>query len=322
MNISRKVLLSILLYVFFSVIIIAFTGYFVVSRKIKSSTEEQLLNKQQVIARAEASNTTIFFERIGDGVATLAQLKDIENNSPNAQASLDLFIKQRQDTGYVSGVLLTDKNGKSILNSNVLGTKDVSNQVSDRNYFIWARDQAKEGEYYVSEPVISRSGASKGEPIVVVASPIYKNEKFNGVIATAIKLDPLVNRFIELMKVSDQSQAYLINQDGNLIYNKNNPNSIDTDISKFITEDNSFTDKITKAAEKNQDGQFSTKKHLVAYSPINIPGQKWLLVITLPTDEVQKGTQQIFIRQLSMVTLVTLTLLLIGLLSARKNRLY
>lgn len=307
-------------YVVFLLIVLSISYYLVLGRGVKESTIQQLLNQQQIIARAETNNTTIFFERIGDSVATLAQLKSIESRNANAVHDLDGFVQQRRDSGLIGGVVLTDKDGIVKLNSNVLGSEDIGQSLADRKYFAWAKDpKTKPRDYYISQPVISRMGASKGQMIAVVVSPVYQNSTFSGVIAASIKLKPLADRLFGLMKVSDQTEIQLFDEDGGLIYSNFQPGAVGSNISELFSDDQALRSEITNALSAKKEGQFNTDKHLAAYSPITLSSQNWLLIISSPAKEVDNLMEPVYVRQIAMLSLTALTFLLFAAISIRKK---
>lgn len=308
-----------LLYVIFLIIMLGVASYLVLGQEAKHTVTQRILDQQHLIARAEASNTEIFFERIGDAVATLAQLKSIERRDSDAGSDLDSFMKQRLNSGLIGGVILTDKDGIVRLNSNILGTKDVGQSLADREYFAWAKNQAKKGDYYVSQPVVSRTGATKGQMIVPVISPVYQNGAFSGIVAVSVKLKPLVDNFFGLMKVGKHTKTKLLSREGELIYSNSSPEAIGSDISEIFPDDQVLTDKINQTLIAKEEGQFATDKHLVAYSPVELSPQNWLLVISSRINEVDEQMRPVYFRQISMLVLTALTFLLFASISVNKN---
>ncbi len=303
-----------------SIILLAVAFYFVLGKEANSSVTGQLLSKQQVITRAEVSNITIFFERIGDAVATLAQTKSVESRNENAAYNLDTFMDQRQETGLVGGVILTDKDGVVKLNSNISGNRDIGQSVADRDFFIWAKSRGKRGEYYINKPVISKLGATKGKTIIAVASPVYQNDKFSGVVSASVQLEPLVERFFGLMRVSDQTEVYLFDGQGNLLYSNFAPEAEGSNIAELFSDDLSLNSKISSVLSTEEEGKIETKTSLVTYSPVTLGEQKWLLVLSSPRKEVDDLTSPIYIRQIAIFALASLTFLIFGIIAVRENK--
>lgn len=294
--------------------------YLVLGRGAQVSVTQQLLDQQQLIARAEVSNIITFFEKHGDSVATLAQVSSIEKRDADVLENLDTFMEQRKDTGIIGGVVLTDKQGVVQYNSNVSGTRDIGQNVSDRTYFAWAKSEAKKGEYYISRPMVSRLEVSKDQTIVVVASPVYRDGKFTGVLGSSVKLQPLLERFFGLMKVSDQTEVYLVNESGDLIYSHADLSSLGSSIFEIFSEGQTFKDRIKNALTSTKEGQFQTDQHLVVYSPISLGVQKWLLIIASPAYEAVEQTKPFYIRQAVMFIVTALTIFLFGTIARRKNQ--
>lgn len=291
--------------------------YFVLGRQAQISVTQQLLIRQQTIAKAEKSNIITFFERFGDGVATLAQVSSVEKGNANVLEDLDTFMVQRRDTGIIGGVVLTDKAGVVQFNSNVSGIRDVGDSLSDRNFFDWAKSEAKKGEYYISRPVMSRLGITVGQTIIVVASPVIRDGKFSGVIAASVKLEPLVERFFGLMKLSDQTGVYLVDERGELIYSNADKDAPGGE----ALSDQTLSDRIKNVLGATEGGRFSTDKYLVAYSPLTLGVQKWLLIITSPAQEASDLTRSFYVRQTAMFIVTAFTIfLLFGIIASRKNQ--
>lgn len=307
------------LYVVFLLAVLSISYYLVLGRVTESTLTNQLLDRQQIIARAETSNTTIFFERIGDAIATLAQLKNIESRNANALHDLDIFVQQRRESGLIGGVILTDQDGIVKLNSNVLGTEDTGQSLADRKYFTWAKDQAKKGDYYISSPVISRTGASKDQMIVPVISPVYQNDKFSGIVAASVLLEPLVNRFFGMMRVSDNTKIHLFDQNGNLLYGNAHQDKIGSNISDHFLDDLTLENKIKESLNGISEGQIKTDKNLAAYSPITLRTQTWLMVISSSSEQADNLMKPIYTRQIAILTLTALSFLLLAAISIRNK---
>ena len=304
----------------FSVIALGVTFYLVVGQKIEATIAQQLLNRKRIIARAEVSNITTFFEKFGNSVTVLARLSSIEASDADAVSDLDTFIEQRRDAGIIGGVVLTDKNGVVKFNSNVLGSNDVGESLADREFFIFAKDKGTKGKYIISEPVVSKLGASKGENIVVVASPVYKNNVFAGVVASSIKLEPLTERFLGLMKISSLTEVYLVDGSGNLLYSNIASDVAGSNISTLFSNDSVVRDKIKNALGATVGDQFRTEKHLIAYSPVILGTQSWLFIISSPHSQVTDLTKPLYVRQAGLFIITATVILVLGAIAARKNQ--
>lgn len=308
-------LLSIAVYAVLGVVFYLASGW-----GAESSVGQQFLSREQVIARAEASNIILFFQKFGNSVAFLAQLSSIESGSASAGYDLDTFVNQQRDTGFVWGVVLTDKDGVVQLNSNVLGTRDTGVSLADRDFFVWAKTQGEKGEYFITHPVVSRLGASKGKTIIVVASPVYRNGTFKGVVAASVIVQPLVERFFGLMKVSDLTEIYLFDGRGDLLYGNSAPDMVGANISDLFPGDQTLREKVKSTLGLPKEGQFQSEKYFVAYSPILLGTQTWQLIISTPAKEVIDPAGPLYVRQIALMILAGFTILLLGVIVIRRNQ--
>ncbi len=289
--------------------------YVVLCLGAKATITEQLLRRQQTLARAEASNIMSFFQVFGESVALRAKLGSMERKDASTVKDLDAFVEQWRDSGLIGGIVLTDKDGIVRLNSNILKTPDLGASLVDRDYFVWGKDQSGEGEYFVGQPVISRLGGSKGQTIVVVASPIFQQGAFTGVLAASVKLQPLTKRYLELMKVSDSTDVYLITKSGDLLYNSPAPDDVGASIFKRLNDDN-----LKRAVSTTGEGTLETGEHLMAYASISLSDQNWLIIMSTPIRTVVNLATPIYIRQFAIFVLISLTILLFGAVATRENQ--
>ena len=314
------------LYWLLSIIGIALVIWAIPARGAKQSVTNQLLAKQKVLTRAEANNVSTFFTVFGESVAVMAQLKSIEARNADAQHNLDAFVEQWRESNLNGGIITTNKNGVVDIHSSVTGIVDLGEDLSDREYFVWAQD-AQKGEYFVGKPIISRLGATEGELIVAVASPIFNGDEFDGAIAASVKLVPLMQRYLDLMKVADDSQVFLLDEGGELIYTSSDKYSYGANVFDYFAKypfkgSEVLVEKTKTALAESKEGSLRTsfidpedasvKNYLVSYSPVLVGGKKWMLVITSPANEVWELTVPIYTRLAFLGIFVSLTVLAFG----------
>lgn len=282
--------------------------YLLLSRGVEATVTEQLLELDVTISRAAASNIQSLFAAVGDSTALRAQMRSMERRDSTTTEDLDAFVNQWGDSGLIAGILLTDSQGVVRFNSNILGTYDVGESLTDRDYFAWAKNQKAEGEYFIGQPVVSREGASdEGQVIVPVCSPVFKDDVFGGVVCAAVKLAPLTQRFLELMKVSEKTSIYLVDQRRELLYSS--------------PESPALSDNLKEALDTSQEeGRLRKDGHLIAHSQVSLGNQKWLLIVVSPIEEVFNLTIPFYIRQVAALILVSLTTLAFGIIVSRESQ--
>lgn len=280
--------------------------YLILTRGAQDSVTGQLLEQEATIARAAASNIQSLFAAVGDSTALRAQMRSMERRDATTSDDLDAFVAQWDDSGLISGILLTDSKGVVRFNSNIQRTHDVGESLANRDYFAWAKSQKAEGEYFIGQPVVSRLGAGKGQVIVPVCSPVFKDDVFEGVVCSAVKLVPLTQRFLELMKVSDKISAYLLDQQRQLLYSSPESPALDDNLKEAL-------------GTSQKEGRLQKDGRLIAHSPVSLGNQNWLLVMVSPTEEVFSLTMPFYIRQALALILAFLVILLFGIIVSRSR---
>ncbi len=315
------------------VIVLGSIFYLILGLGAKKSTTNHLLSQEQVIVRAESANISSFFQTYGNAVAILAQDENLQTPNGKTQAVMDTFIDQWRSSGVVAGVVFTDKKGIAKFDSNISKKPDLGKSLSDRDYFTWAKSGPAEGKYFIGTTILSRMGETKGRYIVPVASAVYQNGAFVGVVVSAVDLHALATYYLELMKISDRTEVYLIDSNGDLLYNSMSSEKVG--VNAFSSLKNLFigSDKVSSLLKKAiaaglegnlqlsyMDDSGKVEPHLVAYSPISLGNQKWLLVMGSPAQDVKKVTAPFYIRQTAVLLLVLLTILAFELLVIRETK--
>ncbi|MFZ3301267.1 MAG: cache domain-containing protein [Microgenomates group bacterium] len=299
------------LYIFLFIIGLCLGMYFLVARNATNTVKRAILQRQQILVRAESGNITSFFQVFGDSIAFLSQLPTIWKLDANTAKDLDIFVEQWRDSGVVSGIALTDSKGIVLFNSNIEGTHDTGISLSDRDYFIWAKQKPKDSEYFVGKPVVSRLGASKGGMIVPVASAIYNNGVLKGVLVASVRLDSLTKNYIDLMQVSDLTEVYLLDQSGKVIYKNNATNT--------LPDGHEFSSHLEKILKHKEEGKLESDEHLLAYSNIGLNDQNWLLIMATPTYEVSTHTAPINLRLIILAVMISVAVLFHGVINVKKE---
>lgn len=291
--------------------------------------EKHLSNQEQTAVLSGANSIEKFFNFFGESLTIFTAREDL---SPSR---LDSFIESWKETP-IAGVIVTDTAGKVVANANRSGQPDLGTDLSDRDYFIWAKEG--NGQYFVSNPVLSRLGASKDKYIVVVAARVTKNGQFDGVLAASVIIDELVSKYLDPVKIFPTSRLYLVDNSGTIIVSPW-PNLTGLNYFDYLKQNSLVKDAdkslgyLKQAVSNPSKGDFETdlpneKKggmttFLVAYTPIfyNSDYSKWwTLAMATPHDEVDRFATNIYIR---LARTIVLTLLIgfitTGLLAKNKK---
>lgn len=300
-----------LLYVFLFIIGLCLGLYFLVARNATNTVKRAILQRQQILVRAESGNIISFFQVFGDSIAFLAQLPTIWKLDANTAKDLDTFVEQWRDSDVVTGIALIDTEGVVKFNSNIEGTHDTGVSLRDRDYFIWAMSGPKASEYFVGKPIVSRLGVSKGKMIVPVASAIYKDGVLKGALVASVRLDSLTKYYIDLMKMSDSTEVYLLDKSGMVIYKNKATNT--------LPDGHEFSTHLDTILNHKEEGKIESDEHLLAYTNIKLSDQDWLLIMATPKDEVSIHTAPINLRLIILAAMVSIAVLFHGIANIKKE---
>lgn len=306
-------------------VFIAAAFYFFIGVEAKTSVSDQFAKKQELLVRAEANNITSYINSLGNSIVVLSNLSSMERQDTSTAKDLDAFINQWKASGVIGGVIYADENGKVIFNSNVIGTPDLGGSVADRDYFAWAKSQTKEGEYFVGQPVVSRLGASEGKTIVVVASPVFRDDEFLGALGVSVELDGIAQHYLEVMKVSDTTDVYLIRSDGTVLYDNFNPAANGTKISQVSSKLEALagSTKIGSTEMTYVDPVEGKMEHnSVAFAPVDFGERKWTLVMASPVNvpDLWGLAIPMYVRVIILLVLISATLFLFGIVTVEEVR--
>lgn len=274
--------------------------YLLAERNTQQSLIEQMLHRQQVIARAGAKSIEAHLINTENGLKLLVRSQRVVVMGKDVQEVLNDYISDRKGTP-TTGAAVINREGKIIANANNLGgPTEIGMSVADRAYFAWAKG-AREGEVYLGGPMVSRLGATKGQTIIPIASPIVDNGKFRGAAVTVVLLSKLTELYLNPLKISDQTQVYLVNRDGVLLYAPYERlvgvNYFDYLKSKPYKGSEEALAPLKKSVEgKGEEGKLdillpneqqggTPTRFLIAYSPLKLGSTSLILAVASPIDE-------------------------------------
>lgn len=290
----------------------------------RDNLSEQIQHRQQLAVRSGAKSIGSFLRGVGRSVAVLSYDPD--------QDKLDMFIESWKDVG-VAGVISIDGNGRIIAASNRENKKEIGATVIERGYFKWAQT-AKRGEYLVDSPVISKIGPTKDKYIITISSPVIdQNEKFNGVVTSAILVEELINIHLEDIKVLNSSKIYLVSSNEEIIYSDNNEltgkeikDIFNTEflgkkkILEILSIETRKDDETKiKLAIPNLDNGFGIESYFISASPIVLGDNLWKVVISVPEKDLNVFTYSFFNKQIVAVFFVVTVFILLTLRASRSS---
>lgn len=287
------------------VLLITLVFYLILGQTFRKSIEAEIYDQEFTLARAEANNIKSFIDVVGNSISSLAQSPEVQSESTLSEFEMKTFVDKWQKSGVLGGVVLVDRNGVVKYNENVEGTHAVGSTLADRDYFIWAKNQQKAGNYFVGNPVVSRLGASQGETIVPLAAPIIINGSFKGAIVTSVVLSSLTEQYLNTMKVNNSTSIHLVDEKGNVLYEKNH---------------SPITDVVSGSVQLGREGKLKTNGQLIVYTPVSLGAQNWLLVVNTPEGQIVTNTMSFHIRQILVIMIMGGIAIVSAILVYKKSR--
>lgn len=307
---------------------------------------DQMLHREQVIARAGADSIEAFLELAGNSLILEARGPRIIEVGGNTQKELDNFIADWEDTPFVE-TILTDEEGEVLFvaNREKTGTK-TGVSVSDRDYFLAAK-KAQPGEVFAGKPILPRLGAYEGQFLLPLATPVYKDNEFRGVLGMAILLSELNRTFLDPLKISQETKIHLVDKEG-VFLATHIPELTGVNFFEYLEENpfpgsdlliERFKAEFEKAVEKEEGKLVYTRNELadktnlrqwlLAYSVIHLEGspgqseethQHWILAVETPKEDALAFYPPFYSNQVAALVFVLffiLTIVMVLILALR-----
>jgi len=253
----------------------------------QKSLNEQLLHRQQISSRAGALAVEAFVDSVGDTLSLYSKEK----------ISISGYMALWKDHP-VGGITLINVNGKVIDNFNNENIKSVGEDLSDRDYFIKLKENPNL-TYTISSPVLSKVGLYEGKYIIVVASPVLENGKFNGVLASSIVISDLAKKYLYPLKISEETRVCLVDKKGTIIFINEDEflgkNYMEY-IKRYNTDESAVYDFFEYVASNETEGKislflprlsdFTPSEYLSSVAPIKYKDHNvWFISISTPVKE-------------------------------------
>lgn len=263
--------------------------FIVISDKLEKQFEEEVYARNMDVAHMLTESFDLFFSDIKFNVSTLTEAKEVQSYS---FLETDRFLRQivRMNEN-ISQIFLIDKEGMQYYKTSHL---DTLGSRLDRTYF----HEAIKGQTYVSDVIVSRS---TGQPIAVVAAPIYVDEELTGVIGASIDLSSL-ERFLQVYNKENEKYAFVVDHKGKVIFHPTiNMEDEISDVSYLTPVKN-----VIAGREGIAKYIYNGKEKLVAYLQMHETG--WGILAQTPTKiafkpvvEIQRWMILLFFTALVMI---------------------
>ena len=204
-----------------TVIILSVAGatitFWTLGKRNEESLVEQMLHRQQVVARAGAQSIEDFLRLVSSSLSTYATNKVVIEADAATQEELNKFVKEWLETPVFS-VALTDEAGVVVISANRQGAGQTGDSLVDRDYFQWAKDKSRPGEVFIGKAIFGRFGSVKDKYLVPVAAGVFSQNEFKGVLISTVVLSELTKSYLDPLRISQETRIFLIDSKGSILY--------------------------------------------------------------------------------------------------------
>lgn len=296
-------------------VVIVITGIFsynwsskIINTLIKNSAIELTKSQDQLISQLIDKEIDLLAPLASD-YNVLALLYD-QKNKYRIDTVNDIIIKYAETKPNMLGIFLNNIDGISLATNN---TSEVGMNLSDRNYH---NKTISEEVPVISETLISRF---QGLQIFVATHPVFSPStgELLGYVGGAIRSDSMAVNLKDMkLNGSDSSYAYLVDENGNIIYHPDSKqighpaeNPEIHDIMIEMQNDRQPSPAIVKYSENNQE--------MISACSL-IDKTKWMLVIVGNMDEFEAPIRLLTTTIIIFIVLITIIASIIGYFLARQ----
>jgi len=209
-------------YITLTTIILALGGLvFYITKTISFYTiTDQLLEREQIIARAGAKSMETYIELVGRNMIHFSEELSLAEDNDVIARQMDSFIGQHKDTPLIE-IIYLDKDGKVVHlanNDSSAGTYEVGSDLSSRAYYHWWLT-SNSNDYFIGDPINILVGKFQGKTALPMSVRVNDKEgNFRGVIGGALNVDNLTKQFLGPLKLTEESKVMIINSEHNFEY--------------------------------------------------------------------------------------------------------
>ncbi len=283
--------------------------YFLAGDRAEKTMVERIQSQELTLARAGALSIENFFKESKSHLLVLSQTESIRRmDVKTATRIMEVLVSEAGEIMPIE-VILVDKDGNALWAASPYDSRfPEAESLADRDYFLWAKQQTGEKKVFISDPLSARGGTWKGEPAVVMATPVFYQNNFNGVILIGFPLKYLIKRYVEPLAFSPQSDSVVISEDGTVIISANEE-IVGQKLINYLEEKNLFQEAsaLKGLMENMSRGQewsglhpcfrYDWQQAISVATPIEINGKRWFLLISTDYNEVLEITQPLKVMQ-------------------------
>jgi methyl-accepting chemotaxis protein len=237
----------------------------------KSSSALQDISLNQVVNVAKNLSTMVqmtLLEEIKMLTALSVDPSFIDATSGNSgPAGAKLTEIMKKIGGEYEVLFVADATG--VIHADGIGGSYNGINIGERDYFV----NAKAGKANVGTVIKSKK---TGNPVAVIAAPIYKDGNFSGIVASAMKVDTLIEK-ISAIKIGRTGYAFMADKTGLTIAHPKKEFVLELNMNNIQGMEN-ITKKMLAAETGSDQYTFKGVAKIAGFAPVEI--SKWAIGVT------------------------------------------
>jgi|GEM_PF-2929898 len=299
---------------------------FVLSNQSFKASEEATFNefneRQLVLAMGVTSGIELYFESVGQGIRAIGKVPEISRlEEARTREELRRRFEELEQLG-VNDIGVLDEDG--VLRYGVNAPQLEGTDFSFRRYYQEAKEMTSPDIYIIE--FIEFKGVKAGEKGVLVTVPMFDFEtgEFAGVVLGTIELNTIVDRFVAPVKSSENGQAFLIDEEYNVLYSADRSlfgkNLLEEtegfpefqQIMEHLNDGTSGKGEYTYYRFDESSGKYTdeVEEKLVALEHIQLGKETWVIGVWAPKEKVRLLIRSAYIKQILLTVLIIVILLL------------
>ncbi len=291
--------------------------------KIYNLTLEEAKKNHQLqqleMAKAVAQGIDYFMQHLISDMKLLTNDPILNENNPERVYSALKYFQKNYDTTIIKSIFLTDTSA-SILYSTGASLPTWTGKVTDSLYQSIRKDKGR-SDYILSRVIPQNDYDEKASKLFLIIKKLTLKDQNNkyGYIGYLVNFDYLIEKYIKPLKLSSDDFAWILDEDGRLIYHPRHQEMLFRSILKTSKKCSSC-----HVSFKTQYRMLKTKKggmdeyyvlgdepyKIMAYYPVKVKNQFWIIAITTFLPKVTAGLQEKF-RLFFLLGIVILGVILI-----------
>ncbi len=278
------------------VILFAFLVVEIYTRTIEDEKKDYQL-QQLEMAKNAAAGISYFLNHISNDINFLSSIPEIKKMDNGSVKFLNQFLYS-YESNIISSIFIFYKSGELLCSSGIQ-VPEITNKYKLENI----SSKIKNAGTYLTKVVRDEKKDSTAdvyfEVIIPITNETHQNpEEIIGYVGYLINFNLLVNQYIKPLKLSKQDFAWIIDSDGRLIYHPSHHEMLFRSINNttkdcFDCHVSFDAQKIMLKAHSPSIGEYNViidqPAKVMAYYPIKILNEKWILVISADITKVTES---------------------------------